>query len=301
VIKTTFLVTTTKISIIHILSPLDQISTSNVESICSLKWKLKKLLVSHELYQKIYLAPIENISWLVNCLSHSSTQRVCVDLALGNEMLYLWADACKRSQKSVFIRVPSNPNLPQILYPSKWALKGFIDRLAALLLILATSPILIFSTFLILLTSSGPLVSLQWSIGQRGRLFQIIRFRTTIREKESKYFQKNDFSQETLKLQNNPRRTSLGDWMYKYRLDLLPQLINVVKGDMSIVGPKALNLYEATSIKVENRSCLRILPGITGSFSLGKSYYKSHELYNWSLLNDFKFLINFILKLFHRY
>ncbi len=296
--RTTFLVTTTRISLIHILSPFEQISTNNVEAICSLKWKLSKLLVSHELHQKIHLAPIENISWLINCLSHSSTQRVCVDLELGNEMLYLWANACKKSKKNLFIRVPSNPNLPQILYPLKWALKGFIDRITALSLIIVISPVLIFFAFLILLTSSGSLVSLQWCITQRGRLFQIIRFRTTIKEKESKYFQNSDFSREHLTLLNNPQRTRLGYWMHKYRLDLLPQLINVVRGDMSIVGPKALNLYEATSIKTESRSCLRILPGISGSFTPDESYCKSNELANWSLVNDFKFLTKLILNLF---
>jgi lipopolysaccharide/colanic/teichoic acid biosynthesis glycosyltransferase len=296
VTKTTFLVTTTKVSLIHILSPFDQISTSNVEAVCSLKWKLRKLLVSHELHQKIHLDPIENISWLVDCLSHSSTQRVCVDLALGNEMLYLWADACQKSKKSLFIRVPSNPNLPQISYPLQWALKGLIDRLIALSLIILTSPILIFFAFLIPLTSSGPLISSQWCIGQRGRLFQIMRFRTTMKNEEGKYFQNNNSLKEPLNLMNNPRRNFLGDWMHKYQLDLLPQLINVIKGDISIVGPKALHLYEATSIKAENRSCLRMLPGITGSFMPGESYCKSNKLESWSLLNDFKLLIKFILK-----
>lgn len=296
--KTTFLVTTTKVSLIHVLSPLDQISTNNVDAICSLKWKLRKLLVRRELNQTIHLAPIENISWLVNCLSHSSTQRVCVDLALGNEMLYLWADACKESKKSIFIRVPSNPNLPQTLYPLKWAIKCFIDRIIAILLTILASPILILFAFLIPLTSSGSFVSLQWCVGQRGRLFQIIKFRTTIKEKENKYFQNNRFLMEHLDSLNNPQMTRLGTWMYKYRLDLLPQLINVVKGDMSIVGSKALNLYEASSIETENRSCLRIFPGITGSLTSEESYCKSNKLNNWSLSNDFIFLIKFILKLF---
>jgi lipopolysaccharide/colanic/teichoic acid biosynthesis glycosyltransferase len=295
VTKTTFLVTTTKISLIHILSPLDQISTNSVDAICSLKWKQKKLLVRRELNQKFYLAPIENIAWLLSCLSHSSTQKVCVDLEIGNEMLYLWADACKESKKSMFVRVPSNPSLPQTLHPLKWALKGVIDRITALSLIILTSPILTFFAFLILLTSSGSLVSLQWCIGQRGRLFQTIKFSTTIKEKEGKCFQNNDSLKERLNFHDNPRRTRLGNWMHRYRLDLLPQLINVVKGDMSIVGPKALNLYEATSIKTENRSYLRILPGMTGSFTLDESYCESNKLDNWSLLNDFKSLIKFIL------
>jgi lipopolysaccharide/colanic/teichoic acid biosynthesis glycosyltransferase len=178
----------------------------------------------------------------------------------------------------------------------RWNLKGFIDRIVAFSLIILTSPILIFLAFLILLTSSGPLITSQWCIGQRGRLFQIMKFRTTIQDKESKYFQSNDFLKEPPNLINNPQRTSLGDWMHKYQLDLLPQLINVIKGDISIVGPKTLNLYEATSIKAENRSYLRMLPGITGSFMPGESYCKPNKLESWSLLNDFKLLTKFILK-----
>jgi lipopolysaccharide/colanic/teichoic acid biosynthesis glycosyltransferase len=305
VTKTTFLVTTTKISLIHVLSPTDQTLKHNSEDLCSLNWKLEKLLVKRESYQKINLAPLENLQWLINCLSHSTTKSVCVDLELGSETLNFWANACKKSKKPIFIRLSSNPKLPQILYPFKWILKGFIDRLTATLLIILVSPILIFLTILLFSTVHGPIFSSQWCVGQRGRLFKIIKFRTTT---EENYLGSQEYLQESQNLLDNPRMARLGCWMRRYRLDLLPRLFNILQGEMSIVGPRALSLYEAKNINIKSRSCLRALPGVINSFNSAQrsnsvrldvdSDYELNYLSNWSLLNDLRFLMKFALKVF---
>jgi lipopolysaccharide/colanic/teichoic acid biosynthesis glycosyltransferase len=306
VIKNTFLVTTTKISLIHVLSPLDQQLSQNSEVLCSLKWKLRKLLVKRELYQKVQLAPLGNIQWLINCLNHSSVQAVCIDLELESEVIYLWADACHKSNKSIFIRLPSNPNLPKILYPLRWTLKTFIDRLVAALLIAFISPILILLALSVLLTSFGPIFSFQWRVGQRGRLFKAITFCTTIQEKQE--FQSLENLHESQNLLTNSRMTKLGSWMHKHKLDLLPQLVNILQGEMSLVGPTALTVYEAKNINKKDRSYLRMLPGITSSSNSAESlnllkinidsHCKLSQLSNWSLWNDFKALIKLIQKAF---
>jgi lipopolysaccharide/colanic/teichoic acid biosynthesis glycosyltransferase len=306
VVKNTFLVTTTKISLIHVLSPLEQQLSQNSEILCSLKWKLRKLLVKRELYQKIQLTPLENIQWLINCLNHSSIQAVCIDLDLESEAMYLWADACHKSNKAIFIRLPSNPKLPQILYPLRWALKSFIDRLVAAFLIVLISPILLLLALSVFSTSFGPVFSFQWRVGQRGRLFRAITFSTSIQEKQE--FQSLENLHESQNLLNDSRMTSLGFWMHKYKLDLLPQLLNVLQGEMSIVGPTALTMHEAKNISKKDRSYLRMLPGITDSSSSAESlsllrinidsHCELNQLSNWSLWNDFKALTRLIRKAF---
>lgn len=291
--KTTFLVTTTKISLIHVLSALEKKSTNNSESLCSLRWKFGKLIVSREPHQEIHLEPLENLQWLTSCLNHSSTQAVCIDLELGYAVLQLWANACQKSQKSIFIRVPANPNSPQVLNSLKWKLKSFLDRLVAAILIILTSPFLIILILLILIEYPGPIFSLQWCVGQRGKLFQTIKFRTTSKKLEDNYEQNYEPLHRSQSSFANSRKSRLGHWMNKYNIDLLPQLFNVLRGEMSFVGSRAFNLHEVTQIDPIHRRCLRELPGMISFFHIQEplnllnatsdNHYESSHVVNWLL------------------
>jgi lipopolysaccharide/colanic/teichoic acid biosynthesis glycosyltransferase len=263
VAKNTFLVTTTKISLIHVLSPFEQTTTSNSESSCKLRWKLGKLFVSQDTHKNINLGPLENLQWLTNCLNHSSTQAVCIDLELENNVIELWATACKESKKPIFIKVPpisSTP--PQALAPFRWMVKRVVDRLIAALLIIFTSPLIILVISLIRVKSNKPIFSYQWCVGRRGRLFRTIRFRIVSEHLENKYNQITKSLNESSNLLDDSPISRLGYWIRRYDLDLLIQLVNVLQGDMSIMGPRVLNLNEAKQIDIIHRSCLRALPGI---------------------------------------
>jgi lipopolysaccharide/colanic/teichoic acid biosynthesis glycosyltransferase len=308
VTKTTFLVTTTKISLIHVLSSVDQNTANNPEVLCSLRWKLGKLVVSHKLNQKNHLEPLENFQWLKSCLDHSSIQAVCIDLDLGNYVLQLWADACQKAKKPIFIRVPSANKLPQNLYPIRWAFKRFADRIIAVIFIILLSPIIFILILLIRLNSPGPVFCQKWSVGQRGRLFQLIKFRTTANDINNNFHPILDSQQDSKVLLDGFGMTRIGYWMHRYRLDSLPQLFNVLRGDMSIVGSKSLDLYHATQIDQKNRSHLRTIPGIISIFDLDKSlkssdkflesYFEKSYLSTWSLQRDLKALLKSILNLF---
>jgi lipopolysaccharide/colanic/teichoic acid biosynthesis glycosyltransferase len=310
VAKNTFLVTTTKISLVHVLSPLEQALPYNPEDLCSLKWKLRKLLVKHELFQPNNLAALENFQWLINCLNHSATQAVCVDLDLGNEALHLWADACQKSKKKIFVRVPSSFKLPKKLYPLKWIFKRIADFFIAILLIISFSPIILVLALLIRLTSSEPVFSREWKIGYRGKLFQLIKFQTVSNDLDHQTHQVSQFPLNSKKILDNPTRTRLGYWMHKYGLDSLPQLINVLRGEMSFVGPMPIDLCNAIHVDPKSRSCLRFLPGITGIYQserfLEEEFSdKNFDFYliftylsNWSLIKDTRILLTTILSIF---
>jgi lipopolysaccharide/colanic/teichoic acid biosynthesis glycosyltransferase len=304
----TILVTTTKICLIHTLTPAEQVSAKNFASLCSLKWKLGKLFISHHPQKNIPLAALENFHWSINCLNRSCAEIVCVDLDLGASALQIWANVCQKSKKSIFIRVPSVSRLPQKLYPLRWALKRVIDRFTATLLIVLLSPIILTLSLLIRLTSSGPIFSRQWSIGQRGRLFQVIKFRIILKDRADQYYPIMESQQDSQKTLDTSRMTRLGYWMRRYRLDSLPLLVNVLRGEMTIVGPRPLDLSYAAQISLNNRSCLRALPGMTGIFYSKEalrsldinltSELKTIYLSRWSLLKDFKILFKTILNMF---
>jgi lipopolysaccharide/colanic/teichoic acid biosynthesis glycosyltransferase len=302
----TLLITTTKICLIQTLTPVEQASAKEFASLCSLKWRLGKLLVSHKPHQDFQLTALENFQWSINCLDQSYAQIVCVDLDLGVSAIQIWANVCRQSKKLIFIRIPSIYKLPQKLYPIQWTLKRLIDRFTATLIIVCLSPIILALSLLIRLTSTGPVFARKWSIGQRGKLFQEIQFRTTLNipGEYSRIMESQRDSQDTL---DTSRMSRLGCWMKRYRLDLLPQFFNVLQGEMSIVGPKPLDLYKATCIDVQHRVCLQSLPGMTGIMHSKELLrpldteldiqHNINYLSQWSLLRDTKILLTTILRI----
>jgi lipopolysaccharide/colanic/teichoic acid biosynthesis glycosyltransferase len=103
------------------------------------------------------------------------------------------------------------------------------------------------------------------------------------------------------KCENDPRVTPIGRWMRKYSLDELPQLFNVLRGEMSLVGPRPWALYDAVRLSPAVRQRLNALPGITGIWQVtGRSHLRDLDavnrvdlryMGNWSLRQDFKILL----------
>jgi lipopolysaccharide/colanic/teichoic acid biosynthesis glycosyltransferase len=213
--------------------PID--STDNYQ----LTWRLGKLLVgfSHQIKQP-YLPPLERQEWLVDCLSHSPAQQVGLEPTLGEARLRFWAEASLQADKTVFLRLPSNPTLPRKQQPLHWWVKCSIDRIVATLLLLLLSPLMLGLGLMLAIDGADPIFVREWRVGERGKLFQVLKFRT--------------------------HQTRLQPWLQKYRLHELPQLVNVLQGDMSLVGPRPLNLREATQLRPQERQRLNLLPGLTG-------------------------------------
>jgi lipopolysaccharide/colanic/teichoic acid biosynthesis glycosyltransferase len=168
----------------------------------------------------------------------------------------------------------------------------------AVLLLLLTLPVLIVAAVLIKLDSKGPLFFTQPRLGRNGVIFGVRKLRTMVVGAEIMLDELRDQSEvdgPLFKMRNDPRVTRVGRIIRKLSIDELPQLWNVVMGDMSIVGPRPALPAEAELWTDETRARLRVKPGITGMWqvsgrsSLAFEDYVRNDLYyvdNWTLLTD---------------
>jgi lipopolysaccharide/colanic/teichoic acid biosynthesis glycosyltransferase len=161
---------------------------------------------------------------------------------------------------------------------------------------------------LIKLDSSGPIFFIQERVGYNKRRFRVYKFRTMIKNaeiKQAELVQHNEMIGPVFKIKNDPRITSVGRILRKTSFDELPQLFNVAKGDMSLVGPRPLPVVDYNGFnKNWQKRRFSIKPGITCLWQVnGRNtipFEKWMELDmkyidNWSLLLDFKILLKTIL------
>ena len=162
-------------------------------------------------------------------------------------------------------------------------LKNLIDRLVSLILcIILFMPFIIIS-LIILFTSKGPIFFIQDRLGFKGKVFKIIKFRTMIDKKRETH---NEI------YQNDNELTSVGILLRKFKIDELPQLFNVLRGEMSLVGPRPalpdhINIYEN-----ESHNRLNAKPGMTGLAQVNGNIYLSWEerwIYDLSYIDDITF------------
>jgi len=138
-------------------------------------------------------------------------------------------------------------------------MKYFFDRITSLLGLIFLSPLLLSIGFAIYLTmSDGPIFFIQKRVGRNGKLFDIIKFRTMVVSHHGK----------SISIAGESRITRLGAFLRKYKLDELPELWNIFRGDMSFVGPRPDVMGYMDLLKGEERKILELRPGITGPASL---------------------------------
>lgn len=283
-------------------SPLKQKQQADCASCYVLKWRQGQLLVkSSQQSKQIYTPPPESKQRLADCLKHSPIHLIRIEQALGEATLKLWADASEQANKKVFIRIPSNHEFFGKQGFFGWILKRLIDWSAAALLLLALSPLMLFLALVMRIYSPGPIFFQQWRVGKRGQLFRIIKFRTMMLDAEKLHHQVMADQRGLHKLKNDPRITPLGSWMRKYSLDELPQLFNVLRGEMSLVGPRPWALYDALRISQDGQKRLNALPGITGPWQIEArsnlldldevNELDLNYLRNWSLGRDLQILL----------
>lgn len=171
-------------------------------------------------------------------------------------------------------------------------LKRSTDICISFIALVLLSPIIILFAIIVKITSQGPIFYTPERVGKTGRLFKMLKFRSMymykidgklvhaqkyldINEKLKKEYQKNSF-----KLQNDPRTTTVGKILRRYSIDELPQLINVLKGDMSLVGPRAYQqdeLEHQQKVYPETIKYVKIIlqarPGASGPWQVsGRSF-----------------------------
>ncbi len=189
---------------------------------------------------------------------------------------------------------------------ASWALwvKDVLDRIGAALLILASSPLWLVAAIGIKLSSSGPIFFAQNRAGRSGRSFRMFKFRTMVTNAEAiqrQLEQKNQMSGPVFKMKQDPRIFAFGKWLRRLSIDELPQLLNVLRGEMSLVGPRPLPTYEIEKIeKHAQRRRLSVKPGLTCLWQvMGRNTINSFEdwvaldlryIDNWSLWLDLRIL-----------
>lgn len=184
--------------------------------------------------------------------------------------------------------------------------KRLMDVTISASLLLFLSPVLLVLGGMIKRESAGPVIFKQVRSGLNGRKFVMYKFRTMIDGAEAlrkQLLTQNQTFGPIFKMENDPRITPLGRYLRRTSLDELPQLWNVLKGDMSLVGPRPLPLVESAQITGRERRRLSMKPGITGMWQCNGRSQSSYEhliimdldyVDNWSLLLDLKLLIKTI-------
>jgi len=145
-------------------------------------------------------------------------------------------------------------------------IKYTVDRICALVLLICFTPLFLFIPIIIKLTSRGPLIYKHERAGLNGRRFEMLKFRTMFEnadEIRTSLINKNDIDKIVFKMKDDPRITRVGRILRRFSLDELPQLLNVLKGEMSIVGPRPPLHEEVIKYEGWERRRLSMKPGLT--------------------------------------
>src|SRR5215213_10303838 len=191
------------------------------------------------------------------------------------------------------------------LSPSSRVLKRGFDVLVAVVALILLAPLLALIAAAIKLTSRGPVLFRQTRVGRHGRDFEVLKFRTMVSDADQRKRELADLNQAApmFKIANDPRTTPVGGFLRRRSLDELPQLLNVLRGDMSIVGPRPLISDEDRLFSGWQRRRYNVAPGVTGPWQiLGSSRVPMSDMVtidylycaNWSLWLDTKILLRTI-------
>ena len=189
------------------------------------------------------------------------------------------------SQSTVYLSIP-------------WWKRGF-DFTFSLIAIFLTLPLMVLIALAIKLFDRGSILFKHTRVGYKGKRFELLKFRTMYPDAEKRlkeYLEKNPEAKEewekTFKLKKDPRVTPIGKFLRKTSLDELPQFFNVLKGDMSVVGPRPVTEEELDKFYRENKKYyLSVKPGITGYWQVeGRSdidnYRKRVQMDIWYVRNQ---------------
>jgi exopolysaccharide biosynthesis polyprenyl glycosylphosphotransferase len=211
----------------------------------------------------------------------------------------------RRGIPEIFAGMPTLRAAPPMLLGLDYRAKRYLDSTAAALGLLCLSPLLIGVAIAIKFTSPGPIFYRQERVGLHGKVFQMWKFRTMVVNAEALQatLETKNESQDGIlfKIKDDPRRTKIGSFLRRTSIDELPQLINVVVGQMSLVGPRPLPIRDVERFNSWHHIRHQVLPGITGLWQIsGRSHIDDFDqaarldLYyidNWSLNLDFEILV----------
>ncbi|MEA5464692.1 sugar transferase [Leptothoe sp. PORK10 BA2] len=220
-------------------------------------------------------------------------------LPSSREMLY------RRGMPEIVAGLPTLMIETSVFQSIDYRLKRWLDYILATVAVLLLSPVFVCVSIAIRLTSPGPIFFRQDRMGLRGKVFKVWKFRTMARDAPQRQAQLEQQNQTAdgimFKLQEDPRVTPLGQFLRRTSLDELPQLFNVLLGQMSLVGPRPLPLRDVAQFDTWHHIRHQVLPGITGLWQVsGRSDIETfddaarldlHYIDNWSLNLDLEIMV----------
>ncbi|MGB9075786.1 MAG: sugar transferase [Terracidiphilus sp.] len=222
----------------------------------------------------------------------------------------LWqsAPSAPASSTQWAAEVPAGTQVPDALSRAKGislsglALKRGVDVVFSAMTMVLLFPVFLMIALAIKLDSPGPALYISERIGKNGRVFRCFKFRTMVREAEEKLaalLPRNERDAVLFKVTHDPRVTGFGHILRRYSLDELPQFFNVLRGEMSVVGPRPPVASEVREYSHSHLRRLEVLPGITGLWQVQGRHDASFDSYvsldvtyieNWSLALDLKIM-----------
>lgn len=267
---------------------------------------LKRILETHEVSE-----PIDEVVFAVTRKKLDEMKQIfimCEELGIRtrvamnifqNRVARLELEELEGVPFLTFTTTPSNE--------SQLALKRGLDVAVSLLLLALVGPVMGIAALLIRYTSPGSVLFKQKRIGLNGRMFTLYKFRTMIEdahERRDEVAHLNEMNGPVFKAKDDPRVTPIGKWLRRFSLDEIPQLWNVLKGDMSLVGPRPPIPEEVASYHRWHRRRLSMKPGLTCLWQIsGRNDIQDFDHWmkldlqyidNWSPGLDFKILLRTI-------
>jgi len=255
--------------------------------------------------------PAERVVFLVRDIAFDKVTKAVETAELQGVEAWIAADFVRaRIAKPTFDTFNGQSMLVLRSTPSlSWALlaKDFFDRASAAVLLVLSSPLWVIAAVGIMISSPGPVFFRQRRAGRYGKPFGMWKFRTMYPDAEERLAEVkekagNEMDGPVFKLEKDPRVFKFGDILRRTSIDELPQLINVLKGEMSMVGPRPLPVYEVAAFeRSAHRRRLSVKPGITCTWQAGgRNKISSFDEWvrmdleyidNWSLWEDFKIVL----------
>jgi len=201
---------------------------------------------------------------------------------------------------------------PPIFAGAQWITKRTFDVVVSLLIVVVGSPLWLILALLIKLSSSGSVLYSDRRIGLGERPFEMVKFRTMVAgaaEEQAALEGENEASGALFKIRNDPRVTRVGRLLRRLSIDELPNLVNVLRGEMSLVGPRPLPVRDYERLEEWHRRRYNVLPGMTGLWQVaGRSDLTFDDLVrldfyyieNWSIWLDISILLKTPLAVFAR-
>ncbi|HKF20743.1 MAG TPA: sugar transferase, partial [Candidatus Angelobacter sp.] len=185
-------------------------------------------------------------------------------------------------------------------------IKRLMDVCLATLALIVGAPAMLAAAAAIKLDSHGPAIYTAWRVGRKGRKFRCFKFRTMVADADQKKDTLRHMNQRegaTFKIANDPRITRVGRILRRYSIDEWPQFFNVLKGDMSVVGPRPHPVDDFEQYQLADLRRLDVLPGITGLWQVSARHDPSFEknvmldleyIQNWTIWMDLKIVLKTI-------